>query len=623
MKRSANSKFLRRIRIRGGEFDASARAMHRKAAVENVSIATIERKLMSTKTTFKRIALVAVAAVGLGMLSGVAANAAAAPLLSITTGYAGAGTAAGTQVVGGQSSVDITTYDSTTTVAVSGVGSVVSSTITGTTPAITYGTNTFSMPAGRGTLLLTSSVAGVTTVSLTPIGTGGVPGTAVTATVTWGANVVPTLNHSTAYISTTTTSPATADTASIATTAPASAAPTARLTVMQYSSADSATVLTTANTTAVVASISGAGSVSTYSNGTYTGPSATVAAGGSANGESDFYVYSNGVAGVGTITVSVNGVAVSTKTVVFAGTLASFSFTPTKTVIGIGTSDPVAVAGLDSNGNAATLGTYYLSSSNTAVAQVPSSAAGIGSAGTATVTGIGVGTAVITVTNLATLPTITKTFTVTVGKTTAKTVTMTFDKSSYAAGEKMILTVTATGADGTAIGDNAAFNAFAAAVTSNVALQGTLPGTVATGILAGQVAIVGGVGTFTLYAPLASGTINLTGTEGTGTDNVIANGTTAAAAITATADVSGDTSATDAANAATDAANYAADAADAATTAAEEATAAAQAAQDSADAASAAVVALGLRVAVLYAATRTQVLRLQALLVRLIKKLHA
>jgi trimeric autotransporter adhesin len=74
MKRSP-IKFPRRVRIHGGEFDASARAMHRSvrlavpATIENVSVVTIERKQMSTKTTIKRIALVAVAAVGFGMLS--------------------------------------------------------------------------------------------------------------------------------------------------------------------------------------------------------------------------------------------------------------------------------------------------------------------------------------------------------------------------------------------------------------------------------------------------------------------------------------------------------------------------------------------------------------------------
>jgi len=39
------------------------------ATIENVSVVTIERKQMSTKTTIKRIALVAVAAMGFGLLS--------------------------------------------------------------------------------------------------------------------------------------------------------------------------------------------------------------------------------------------------------------------------------------------------------------------------------------------------------------------------------------------------------------------------------------------------------------------------------------------------------------------------------------------------------------------------
>ena len=69
-------RFLRRVRIHGGEFDTSARAMYRegvtsslRAELRIVRGSTIERKQMSTKTTFKRIALVAVAALGFGVLS--------------------------------------------------------------------------------------------------------------------------------------------------------------------------------------------------------------------------------------------------------------------------------------------------------------------------------------------------------------------------------------------------------------------------------------------------------------------------------------------------------------------------------------------------------------------------
>ena len=64
------------IRILRGERDASARATHLEAATRKFLVTTNERKYMSTKTNFKRIALVAVAALGLGVLSSVPSQAA-------------------------------------------------------------------------------------------------------------------------------------------------------------------------------------------------------------------------------------------------------------------------------------------------------------------------------------------------------------------------------------------------------------------------------------------------------------------------------------------------------------------------------------------------------------------
>jgi len=68
--------FLRRVRIHDGECGAVARALHHEAknkslpaASGKVSLATKERKVMSEKTFFKRIAVVLVAALGLGFLS--------------------------------------------------------------------------------------------------------------------------------------------------------------------------------------------------------------------------------------------------------------------------------------------------------------------------------------------------------------------------------------------------------------------------------------------------------------------------------------------------------------------------------------------------------------------------
>jgi len=593
--------------------------MHRKAAFENVSSATIERKTMSTKTTFKRVALVAVAALGIGMVSAVPSN--AAPSFGDVGVYS-----AGTQIIGGQATVylDVDTAI-VTNVVTTGVGSIVSASNPTSQPAgyanaasIGTASSSFTVTgaaanASRVNLVYTSNVVGTTTITATPLDSNGVPGTAVTKTITWisGATNAQ-VNHSTAFIGAV-GAEVTVD-ATLTPAATAASTAIGQIDVRQY--ADSGTTATaTASTLATTVSISGAGSVSTTSSGGATGPSVTIAAGGGSANRFTFYVYPNGVAGTGTITIAVGGVTVATKTVVFAGTLASYSATPTKTVIAVGSTDPVAIKGLDSNGNAATIGTYYVTSSNTAVATVPTSVTPGGTSGTATVTAVAVGTATITVANASSSPTITKTFTVTVGKATLKTVTISTDKTSYAAGEKVVLTVTGVGSDGLAVGD-AALNAFATGgVTSNVAVQGTLPGV--------SVTFAGGVATYTIYAPMQDGTVNLTATEGSSTDNVIAGGT--AAAITTSFDVSNPASsaAVDAANAATDAANYAADAADAATTAAQEATAAAQAAQDSADAATAAVVALGLRVDTLMASVRAQLTSLSNLLVRIIKKTHA
>jgi len=63
------------IRISRGERDASARATHLEAATRKFLVTTNERKQMSTKTNFKRIALVAIASLGLGVLSSVPSQA--------------------------------------------------------------------------------------------------------------------------------------------------------------------------------------------------------------------------------------------------------------------------------------------------------------------------------------------------------------------------------------------------------------------------------------------------------------------------------------------------------------------------------------------------------------------
>ncbi len=74
----------------------SARATHLEAATRKFLVTTIERKQMSSKTNFKRIALVAVAALGLGVLSSVPSQAVTAS--DTWTITAGTQSTAGTRV---------------------------------------------------------------------------------------------------------------------------------------------------------------------------------------------------------------------------------------------------------------------------------------------------------------------------------------------------------------------------------------------------------------------------------------------------------------------------------------------------------------------------------------------
>ena len=91
-------KFPNQIRISGWDFGSSARAMNQaggyistQADLRTVRKSTTERKSMSTKTTIKRIALVAVSALGLGVLTSVAPASAASATVSLGTASATAG----------------------------------------------------------------------------------------------------------------------------------------------------------------------------------------------------------------------------------------------------------------------------------------------------------------------------------------------------------------------------------------------------------------------------------------------------------------------------------------------------------------------------------------------------
>ena len=147
---------------------------------------------MSTKTTIKRVALVAAVALTLGGFSAVSAS--AAPTVTVTNAYDKTN---GVQVVGGQATLQLVLDTGTTTTAtLTGVGSIVSaiadSATAGVVSSVTASgfqvvTNS-NIASETTTVVLTSAVAGTSTLTLVPLTITGTPGTAVTKTITWTAS---------------------------------------------------------------------------------------------------------------------------------------------------------------------------------------------------------------------------------------------------------------------------------------------------------------------------------------------------------------------------------------------------------------------------------------------------
>ena len=625
-------KFPFRVRIHGGEFDESARAIHREDGLKTIQAesgivleSTIERKQMSTKTTFKRIALVTVAALGFGVMSVAPSSATnlGAPIgvtqtLSAATTTVTAGTAAKvTLTTAGYFTASDTV---SSTIALTGFSSGV--TAAGVTAALTpvmsaidtltAGTNgdgTVSAGGSQQTaanqsvdvwlgksasslistatqIKITLSVPGTYTYTITNRNGVAVNSVVPTTTTTWTVVVTaPVLTSSKAFITTATAAgtAATADSTTLTADGTAAATPVARIDVSQYMDAVP-TLLTDGYTKAVVVAVTGAGALSS-DGGSVRGTGVTEVAGtitaavaAGVTGYSDYFLHSDGRTGKATITVSVDGTLVATKTFMFTGKLASYSVVASKKNIGVGETGTLTVTGKDANLNDATaLGTVTAVSSDVAIATV----AVVG--GVVTVTGVKAGTATITLSNAATAATVTKTETVTILPVTSPTISWSFDKDSYDAGEKMTLTIKATGV---ADGARAAF-------TDNPVANFTLSS--GSDTVLGSPVFAAGVATYTLYAPATPGTFKMTGTVNfAGVDTEAAIKTAATTYVASVATVSATITnpaltaaqeATDAANEATDAGNNAKDAADQAIEAADAATIAAQDAAAAAEAA--------------------------------------
>ncbi len=588
---------------------------------------------MSTKTTFKRVALVAVAALGLGVLATVPSqatiNADTLTLSSATAAQNTAETATATSAVATVSflgsaldSLSVTSSlvsgpagntalprlqlieTSSATVEPTGVADLLqdfgpnSPVVVQADAGTAVTTAKFKVYLGRSNILA-PTVAGTYVVKLTPAtvnSSGALNSSAVTLTitVTTAASLDTTATSATVILNAGETSTGTADTVVTGVKTVSTSAAAATITVVQKNA--SGVSLTAANGESFTAVLTGSGTLgsgaianSQTDNGiSSTGRAISVQAGHAVS------VFPDGTSGVGTITISSKaGVVLATKTVTFYGDATAITAKATGAATGsvgaVGSAKNLITFNVkDAAGTEVTTGSYYVVTDNVAIANATAYTAcnawNSTDGWTCPVTGVAKGTANLYVTNrasaTATTPTTevkSSTVAVRIGSATVASIKVTADKATYAPGEKATLTVQVLDADGNAVPSGRYDNIFATGgISSSYALASTSD--TITGLDA--IATVDGAKAYTLYMPqVVTGDIKFSWTTGTNFATSAAQGvagSTTVSVVNTVADAATDAAneATDAANAATDAALAAADAADAATAAAEDASAA-------------------------------------------------
>ena len=413
-----------------GERDVSARATHLKAATGKVSVTTIERKIMSTKTTIKRIALVAAASLGLGVMSVIPAQAVGnADVLTVTTGtqntvaaggshIADSGTAASFtfQFLGSSSAMDTYTlravlksapstssalpYIMLDTATVAGVSSSTGNAMDTTQSSSSgvafhslrydtlsansnfYVRNTTAAGAAASGIAYVKvrvmvdqpTVAGTYVVTIfsdpsNTLSSDNVPATGTDVTITVSgvdSSVSPTYSTASMALGSSYTNVATLADSVVAVASTASTTARAVIRVVLANSSNSATY---ANESVTISTT--VGTVGLLSTGSV-GRTATFNYTAGASG-TDFGIYSDGTAGTATITITTPSVTFATKSVTFySTTVAKIVATKAQDVLVLGSNSNVVLGkATDANGNVvgsdATSTGVYAYSSNTAV----------------------------------------------------------------------------------------------------------------------------------------------------------------------------------------------------------------------------------------------------------------
>ena len=400
------------IRILQRDRDASARATHLKAEIGMVPNSTIERKIMSTKTSIKRIALVAAAALTLGGFSAVSANAAYtqisatpadAPTQAIgqdaATGDGGIGGVAGpanSLVVNIQQKTDsptTTTYgayivisggtissalrgtlatsagetgtassqvaDTGTVIAANGLSAVFPGGDTSTAGIATYA----GLPAGfirsirintpaAGTL--TISVYNATTKGANPSAYNSTPDLTKTITVS-AAGVSGTVSAalSTVYDSTTTSTTANANMSSVLVSANAGGSSAQVRYDAAFLDANGVNLSTSKPTATWSVTLTGPGSLLAAGASGLSGTTAGARVLTGTGGSPAVLLFGDGTSGTSTLTFSSGSTVIATKTVVFySTTVKSLSATVLNKYVGIpvtGYTEPRSATSTGSN----------------------------------------------------------------------------------------------------------------------------------------------------------------------------------------------------------------------------------------------------------------------------------
>jgi hypothetical protein len=481
----------------------------------------------------------------------------------------------------------------------------------------------FAVYLGKGNATTAPSVAGTYVVRVTPASLGasgallGAKAVDVTITVTTAPTLDKSVNvaKSTSILNTGETVSATAD-ATVSGSMTIEAGVSVGTIAVTLNNAAGSEV-TSESYTAQVASGPGILGAGTQTNATTHSATALGRAITVKNGES-VGVFADGSSGVSKIEIrTAAGVLIATETVTFFGEIASIVATVVKPVIAPKLTNGVITAvAKDAAGTTITAPNLFITSSdltvvNASYAVDASSAAGVS---TFNLTGLKAGTANFTVSNgsTAALSTVSAAaVSVRVGGATTALdgLTVATDKTSYAPGEIMTITVTPLDAAGLVLGDDSHTVFAAAGIVSSHQLTATT--TTQAPLTNAEVLTVTGVTTYKVYAPNIEGDLTLSWTRSTGFATAANDSLTGSIVVAVSSP--GTAAATDAANEATDAANAATDAALAAAEAADAATSAAQEASD-------AVAALSETVTKLIAGLQSQIKSLAAVVARIAKQ---